>query len=597
MIPPGTAGMRPMSGYGMPPGTGQRMGTAGRGGPPGTGMRPGTANRGMGAALNTDVQVNERPVTQQGMSGMKTAGQGPGRQVLDKSYFMADLRKKKQELLQANQKMEEEINKFDSNTATYEKLNRKTEDLQKEVKGLQGELADYNMILDKAGTDSNIDAITKEYLRMKERNDSERRRLETVYTERASLEQRARDVEIQIAEHQASMEAKLEQLAPRARDQYHELMMEVQGMQPEAQRLEAELLSLDQEVAAAEAELSNNHIKQRALSLQEQIRQLMERKYELEAEEAKTRLSPEEQVEQMKSKIKRDNMEMDRMQIQLKGMMEQIKKLETQVGSVKPVMEAPKPSSSDPSDSPEDTQQKYEELLAKEQDLNSFLANFNGRMADLKAELSSKQEAVVAVLEKLAKAGSVLSSQALPDSNKFREMQDELEYKKIQVENAQTTQVRLKDELELRRAELEKIDTLEDKIKDELTNLRKKKDTMDKELVEFGKVEQLKVKAEKTKKYLEQQRTVLSGRKDLIKSVADEKKRKIDAKLSQLQENDLHITLERLEQKIRTLEQGIFAMDDFVRGKEAEADFKPLVNEVASMVESLNLEVQKLAAM
>lgn len=79
--------------------------------------------------------------------------------------------------------------------------------------------------------------------------------------------------------------------------------------------------------------------------------------------------------------------------------------------------------------------------------------------------------------------------------------------------------------------------------------------------------------------------------------MADEKKQKLDAKQSQLQENDLHITLERLEQKIRTLEQANFAMLDFVRGKEAEADFKPLVNEVAAMVETLNVEVQKMASL
>lgn len=69
----------------------------------------------------------------------------------------------------------------------------------------------------------------------------------------------------------------------------------------------------------------------------------------------------------------------------------------------------------------------------------------------------------------------------------------------------------------MRRAELEKIDTLEDKIMEELGHLKKKRATMDEELAEFGMVEQLKVKAEKTKKYLEEQRQVLSGRKDLIK--------------------------------------------------------------------------------
>lgn len=68
-------GMRPGSGQvGAPPGTGMRV--------PGTGMRPpGTGANSQGVGMVTNVEINARPVTQQGMSGMKTAGQGPGRQV------------------------------------------------------------------------------------------------------------------------------------------------------------------------------------------------------------------------------------------------------------------------------------------------------------------------------------------------------------------------------------------------------------------------------------------------------------------------------------------------------------------------------------
>ena len=455
-----------------------------------------------------------------------------------------------------------------------------------------------NHLVRQSGTTTDIDSITKEYLKMKERNDSERRRLETVYTERTQLEQRNREVEGQISQHQASMEAKLAQLAPNARNQYAELMSELQAMQPELIRMEADALSMQQEVAAAEAELSSNHVKQRALSLQEQVKALTERKYELEGEEAKTRMSPEEQVEELKAKIKRDNAENDRLQVQIRGLVDSIKKAEAQVGSVKPVVDRSAALASMPTDDPgEDMQQKYEELLEKERDLNQFLARFDDDYARKKNELQGRQGDVVSALEKMAKATQLLGNKALPDSGKFREMQDELEYKKIQVENAQNTQVRLKGELEMRRGELDKIDTLEDKIKEELSSLRKKKENMEEELVEFGKVEQLKVKAEKTKKYLEQQRGVLAGRKDVIKAVAEDKKKKVEAKQGQLQENDLHITLERLEQKIRTLEQGIFQMDDFVRGKEAEADFRPLANEVAEMVDALNIEVQKMAAL
>jgi hypothetical protein len=74
--------------------------------------------------MMTNVEINARPVTQQGMSGMKTAGQGPGRQVscglhgmpagqlvagsgpslrgvwqvADKSFFLNTLRQKIQEI-------------------------------------------------------------------------------------------------------------------------------------------------------------------------------------------------------------------------------------------------------------------------------------------------------------------------------------------------------------------------------------------------------------------------------------------------------------------------------------------------------------------
>ena len=47
-----------------------------------------------GVGLATDVQVAERPVTQQGMAGMRTGlkSAGPGRQVQDLSYYMGLLR-------------------------------------------------------------------------------------------------------------------------------------------------------------------------------------------------------------------------------------------------------------------------------------------------------------------------------------------------------------------------------------------------------------------------------------------------------------------------------------------------------------------------
>lgn len=59
-----------------------------------------------GAHLNSGLQsVGERPVTQQGMAGIQSSVQGPGRQVLDKSFYMNLLRAKKQEIIAVNDEM------------------------------------------------------------------------------------------------------------------------------------------------------------------------------------------------------------------------------------------------------------------------------------------------------------------------------------------------------------------------------------------------------------------------------------------------------------------------------------------------------------
>ena len=71
----------------------QVQGTASRGIP----ARPGSGRRGVG--LKTNVQVADRPVTQQGMTGMRTGNQGPGRQIQDKSYYLGELRAKTRCLL------------------------------------------------------------------------------------------------------------------------------------------------------------------------------------------------------------------------------------------------------------------------------------------------------------------------------------------------------------------------------------------------------------------------------------------------------------------------------------------------------------------
>jgi len=117
-----------------------------------------------GVALGTTVNVSDRPVTQQGMRGMKTA-QGPARQVQDSSYYVGILRSKVRyftcekrqskcvqvtELMNEIQSLQSEHKQHERSMNEYGGLQKRHENLLNEVRALEGTLADYNLAMDKA---------------------------------------------------------------------------------------------------------------------------------------------------------------------------------------------------------------------------------------------------------------------------------------------------------------------------------------------------------------------------------------------------------------------------------------------------------------
>ncbi|GFH26722.1 uncharacterized protein HaLaN_24917 [Haematococcus lacustris] len=237
--------------------------------------------------------------------------------------------------------------------------------------------------------------------------------------------------------------------------------------------------------------------------------------------------------------------------------------------------------------------EKFEELVAKERDLTNFMDSFPSRRADKLAELRSKQDAIVALLEKINKLQSIAGA-ALPSTKQFRQMQDELEYKKMQLENTQMTQERLKEELNMRRTELDKIDTLEDKIKSELEQLAEKSDQLHKNIESYANVADMKQRAEEARVRLEELKAALARRKDVLRQTVAEKALKNTAKKAQLQENTLQIAIDKMEHKLITLHTGIYQMSDFVRTKESETNYKVLAHSVTQLADEVNGLVKQL---
>lgn len=77
-----------------------------------------------GVGYNTKVTAIDRPVTNHGMTGVKMANQGPGRQIYDRTYYKNLLKTKSSEITGEISKMKQEVEDINRDTTNYLTLER-----------------------------------------------------------------------------------------------------------------------------------------------------------------------------------------------------------------------------------------------------------------------------------------------------------------------------------------------------------------------------------------------------------------------------------------------------------------------------------------
>uniref|UniRef100_A0A3Q1CU60 Intraflagellar transport 74 homolog n=1 Tax=Amphiprion ocellaris TaxID=80972 RepID=A0A3Q1CU60_AMPOC len=297
--PPSSMG-RPMSRSGsVVPGAG-RPPTAVR--PPptairvATGMVPGTSGHpGMRGGipiatpgvLSAQIKVTDRPVTQQGLSGMKTGIKGPQRQILDKSYYLGLLRSKINELTTETSKLHKEIDNYNQENSVYLSYEKRAEGLAAEIKDLQGQLADYNMLVDKLNTNTEMEEMINDYNILKAQNDSEAESIDSIFTERREREEAIRAMEEEIRRERRVADEVIQAMPAAKQEKYFTMTT-----------TNEELLQLFNVTFSCSQELSHSQIKQEVVRLHETLSALEAKRDAMEAEQ-KSLSSPKEELEKL----------------------------------------------------------------------------------------------------------------------------------------------------------------------------------------------------------------------------------------------------------------------------------------------------------
>ncbi|KAM7444623.1 Intraflagellar transport protein 74 [Porites harrisoni] len=592
--PPSGAGMRPASGargrmappssMGRPPGTGMRM-------PPGTGMVPGTARPGsrageMGGALNAQIRVADRPMTKQGLTGMKTAaGRGPQRTIYDKSYYMGQIRAKMIDLAAEISKLQKEVDSFNQENATFLTYEKRAEGLANEIKELQGQLADYNTLLDKINTDTEMDDIIQDYNALKMQNEREQNSIDELFTQRRDKEHQIKQLELELDQERRMAESLVEDMPPDQRAKYAKLKNVNNSLQSDLERKQQELDALTTRIQNLEDEVSSSHIKQEAVTLYEKLNELGEKKQSLLDEmEKENKGTPAEERERLLKQVKEDNQEIASMERKTAELREKIETLNGEIQQLDMDLE----------EHQGERNVKYKELKKREETMDDFLDTFEEVKANEQTRKQQLENTVVNILEHISRG--MVRTKHMPSPAELQRMKDDLNFKETEMHKSQSTAASLGSEHTRLQMDLEKVEQLETKITTELESLKERISTMTQELDTYSDLDTLREQSEEKKRRLYEEKKVLSSRKETFKQHVQRLSSFYDATRSKLMENETHSQLGNLERKWQHHEQNNFVMKEFIAQKSMESDYRPMKQNVTEQLEDINkLLIQSLS--
>lgn len=551
---------------------------------PGT-ARPGSRAGEMGGALNAQIRVAERPMTKQGLTGMRTsAGRGPQRAIYDKSFYMGQLRAKITELAAEIAKMQREVDQFNQENATFLTYEKRAEGLATEIKELQGQLADYNTLLDKINTDTEMDDIVQDFNALKIQNEREQKSIDELFTQRRDKEQQIKQLEIELDQERRMAESLVEDMPPDQRAKYAQLKNVNNSLQAELEQKQQDLDALTTRIQNLEDEVSSSPVKQEAVTLYEKLNELGEKKQSLLDEmEKENKGTPAEERERLLKQVKEDNQEIASMERKTSELRE---KTETVNGEIQQL-------DMDLEEHQGERNVKYKELKKREETMDEFLETFEEVKANEQARKQQLESNIVNVLEHMSRG--MARTKHLPSPAELQRMKDDLNFKETEMHKSQSTAASLGSEHTRLQMDLEKVEQLETKITTELESLKERIQTMTLELETFSDLDALTDQSEEKKARLYKEKKTLSARKETFKKHVQSLSSFYDATKSKLMENETHSQLGNLERKWQHHEQNNFVMKEFIATKSMESDYRPLKQNVSEQLEDINkLLIQSL---
>lgn len=567
-----SAGIRPGSGR-KPPGSARlRTGVAPSG--------PGT-QAAQGFALSASVNVSDRPVTGQGVMGMKVQSANTGRIVTDAAYFVGLLRKKINDVNIESNKLKTEIEQQSKDNSQYVQLERKYETLSKSKEALEGQLADYNLALDKTRTSTDPEDVQQMAIHMAEKNRQTGQELDRIFMQRKQRESETQQIEEQIEGQYRLIQKKIKELEPGKLRAYNDLLAKQRELQDRTMQSESRLNELNGRIRQYESDEKSNSLRKEYLNLEKSYQTLKKDTDSLHEELEIANLDPKEAHTKFVARVNDFKQRTKLYEDKVAKLKEEI------VAGKKNLEELNNMGSGLSGDGNDDNEQaKYELLVKRDQDMTAFMESFPETRNGILEEQQSVQFVIVALLEHIGKG--MEDSANMPSTEAHLEMESAKTFKQKNLVTAQRTMESLHAEKKKREKELDMLRSSEPKLMSEIFNLRQSMSKMREEMELFKDLDGLRRGFDATQVKLSELKQTYIKRKETMRQQIQSVSLEHETLKKNLNANDVARELDETEKRLKHYERSIFELKDFVDVKSRETDYDAVKASCVRLVDVMN---------
>ncbi|XP_063548316.1 intraflagellar transport protein 74 homolog [Cydia strobilella] len=556
--------MRPASAYRG--GTASRLSTAALGPAPPTAGRQSTAMTGF--------SMIDRPITQQGISGLRT-GTARGfrtRQLQDKRYWEELMQVKVREMKAEIARLSEQADAGERERSAKKHYEKRVKDLAQELTDLQGRLSDYNTAIRIANGEASKHSVEEQTRELELNNKKLQEEVEQVFLEKQRKENQLRQLREQLEKEQSTISKLLSEMTPEQKDQYNELEATAAALREEAEHSRTQIDLLTKEKDQFSKEISGSQIKLHLLELYRRLATAEEKRDNLK-NEMNNRLDPQEEREKLLQQVREDNASIQSLDSNAANLKEQIRKVQELIEEAEQDLE----------EGNSERHQKYRELKKREETMDNFMTTYEGNLIKEQDRIEQLEKDIVFALEHS-------SSNIDMDLSELDSLKQKEGYTSVYDEGKKSMETLMKD-YERFQTNLKKAESTRERLATELKTLPERTQAMQEELITLSDLERLRDEGEEQKKALETEIQMLKEKLAPTESAVTEAASKLKKLQESLNDNEMYAKLNKLEDQLAQLEDRKTVLEEDIASITTKGDYEPIKKKALEELAELNKKI------